>query len=78
MPEAVRQLPWRREVRLPAAPPPADTWYVVEMDSLLAAVTGGDLGALRLVDDAGEPVAGGGARTALAGTRSPSPSTSPA
>jgi hypothetical protein len=57
VPEAVRQLPWRREVRLPAAPPPTDTWYVVEMDSLLAAVTNGDLGALRLVDDAGEPVA---------------------
>ncbi len=56
VPEAVRQLPWRREVRWPAAPPPADTWYVVEMDSLLAAATGGDLGALRLVDDAGEPV----------------------
>lgn len=55
VPEAVRQLPWRREVRLPATPA-ADTWYVVEMDSLLAAVTHGDLGALRLVDDAGEPV----------------------
>ncbi len=55
VPEAVRQLPWRREVRMPA-PPPADTWYVVEMDSQLATVTHGDLGALRLVDDAGEPV----------------------
>jgi hypothetical protein len=57
VPEAVRQLAYRREVRLPTATPPAGTWYVVEMDSLLAAVTGGDLGALRLVDDAGEPVA---------------------
>jgi len=56
VPEAVRQLPWRREVRLPQAPPPAGTWYVVEMDSLLAAATRGDPGSMRLVDDAGEPV----------------------
>jgi hypothetical protein len=56
VPEAVRQLPWRREVRIPVTALPADAWYVVEMDSLLAAVTHGDLGALRLVDDAGEPV----------------------
>jgi hypothetical protein len=56
VPEAVRQLPWRREVQLPQAPPPAGTWYVVEMDSLLAAATRGDPGAMRLVDDAGEPV----------------------
>lgn len=55
VPEAIRQLPFRREVRLPATPP-ADAWCVVEMDSLLAAVTGGALAAMRLVDDTGEPV----------------------
>ena len=73
VPEAVRQTALATRGADAAAPPPADTWYVVEMDSLLAAVTRGDLGALRLVDDAGEPVAGGGARAALAGAVRPTP-----
>jgi len=56
VPDAVRQLPWRREVILPPAAP-AGAWFIVELDSLLSAVTAGDLARLRLVDDAGEPIA---------------------
>ncbi len=55
VPDAVRQLPWRREVILPAAAA-AEAWCLVELDSLLSAVTAGDLARLRLVDDAGEPI----------------------
>ncbi len=58
VPDAVRGMPWRREVIVPRIAPgdTADTWYLIEADSLLAAVTDGDLAKVRLVDTDGEPV----------------------
>jgi len=57
MPGATGTVPAPRPAPMPAPmQEPSEDWYLVELDSLVMSMTGGDTGALRLVDSAGEPV----------------------